>query len=440
MRVLALLLAGAVLWPLAPLPSAAQATQAALVAKDVTPPEGVPLGGYGQRRRKIPDLLGRHDYAHYFEPSTGMLDPIRAKVLWLRMPKEGGGQLDLAWVSLDVVGIDPLLRNNIQDGLLALGKQPDLLLVSATHTHSGPGAMSKNKLFEILVTDRFEEDVAGPFVDAVVELASQAHDTLQDAELSLAKAQTVGVQKNRLDQNGPVDHEARLLLVRTPGGTETLGAVVHYAIHGTVLTPHNLFFSHDIPGAIEWALQRELGDGSGPDPIVMFVNGAEGDVSPTTKQYEEMLDQAEDVARLLGAALPGTPISGEASFRTSETPLGNAFASLGNCGVGSSSTWGLKITPFMPTAAPIWQVDLGPLRLLTVPGEPTTAIGEELRALPHPAEKEVWVVSLTNAHLGYFGLPNQFVASPSGCGTLYGPNAGRQLVRGHCCLLGGSCP
>ncbi|HZE35384.1 MAG TPA: hypothetical protein VE482_02715, partial [Candidatus Eisenbacteria bacterium] len=69
-------------------------------------PAGVPLAGYGSmpRRAWIPDFLGRNPYAFWFNPSTGVHDPPRVRVLAL----ESGGTRVL-WLSVDLVGVDPAL-------------------------------------------------------------------------------------------------------------------------------------------------------------------------------------------------------------------------------------------------------------------------------------------------------------------------------------------
>src|SRR5262249_15446430 len=81
---------------------------------DVAVPPGTPLGGYGAfpRRAWIPDVLGRHPYAFWFTPSTGVHDPIRVRGLLLESAK-----VRLLWLVADLVGIDPTLVSALQSRL-----------------------------------------------------------------------------------------------------------------------------------------------------------------------------------------------------------------------------------------------------------------------------------------------------------------------------------
>lgn len=418
-------------------PLFAEGFEAGLAAADVTPPIGVPLAGYTARWR-LPDWLGFDEYAHYLKPSEGSIDSIRAKALWLRVQDGDGEDLDLVLISLDTIGIDPAARDRVAAGLSDAGAQPDLMLLSATHTHSGPGDLSPNPVFELLVTDNFDETVAGPFIDAVVAVALEAREGMEAADLSTLTVATSGVQKNRVWDEGEVDENLRVLLVTREGDDEVLGSVVNYAVHGTVLGPENLLYGHDLPGAIEQELESALKAERGGNPVVLFLNGAEGDVAPTAGDTTEMTEHAQQLAsQVIDALGSASTLSGSAAIRSGDVSLGNAFLSFGNCGIVPWDWLGLGVSLFMPDVASIWQLDLGHLRLMTVPGEPTTRIGADLRASFAPDdEAEVWIVGLTNDHLGYFGKPDEYADHSTGCGTFYGPHGGDKLVKGHRCLTG----
>jgi hypothetical protein len=90
-----------------------------------------------------------------------------------------------------------------------------------------------------------------------------------------------------------------------------------------------------------------------------------------------------------------------------------------------------------PRDATIWSVRLGDLRLMTWPGEPTSALGHCLReAAVAAGAHEGWVLALTNDHLLYFITPEEAGAGDTAArSSVYGPHAGSKLVSEHCELM-----
>jgi hypothetical protein len=86
--------------------AAAASLAAGAASIEVQVPAGVPLAGYGgfPRRAWIPDFLGRYPNAFWFNPSSGVHDPLRVRALAL----ESGG-LSVVWLSVDLVAVDPAM-------------------------------------------------------------------------------------------------------------------------------------------------------------------------------------------------------------------------------------------------------------------------------------------------------------------------------------------
>ncbi|PYN47704.1 MAG: hypothetical protein DMD95_04245 [Candidatus Rokuibacteriota bacterium] len=100
-------------------------------------PPGTPLAGYGgmPRRLVFPDVFDRYAHAFWFRPSVGEHDPVAARALVLE-----SRAARLAWVTLDLIAVDGSFTRAVQGRLARAGVPAATLIVSASHTHSGPGA------------------------------------------------------------------------------------------------------------------------------------------------------------------------------------------------------------------------------------------------------------------------------------------------------------
>src|SRR5439155_504024 len=164
------LTAATILLAMAVSPAAAAALEAGVASVEVVLPAGTPLAGYGgfPRRAWMPDLLGSRPYAFWFRPSTGVHDPIRARALVLT-----SGATQILWLAVDTIGIDPTLVTDLRQRLAARGSAPTLVL-SASHTHSGPGAYSESSLFGFLALDRLAPEVRARLLDGMEAAAREA--------------------------------------------------------------------------------------------------------------------------------------------------------------------------------------------------------------------------------------------------------------------------
>ncbi len=419
---------------------------AGLSASDVTPRPGVPLGGYGAKdRRLIPfDFKAKHRFATFFKPATGTHDPIRAKALVLKR-----GARQLLFLSLDLVGVTEDFRDEILPRIQPLGFEPDGVFFSATHTHSGPGTLSRTWLWEWLVMDLHQPKIRARFVDGIVATIEAALRAAEPAELFAYSFEAEGLQRNRRVAGGPVDRTANVLLVAPRGRPGWLGGLVNLAVHGTALHEDNLLFSADVPGGIERALEARLWEvGGAPGataPTVLFINGAEGDVSPSHHGFAGIDQIGAEFAEQAFAALPSARlVDPHWRVRTETLSLGEATFHLRGCAPDKyrdriARKLRIGLGPKLPSAARLSVLRLGDMTLLTWPGEPTTALGLALKeAASAPGTRQTWVLGLTDGHMGYFTTPEEFAAGGyEACSTMHGPQAGAKVLAAYRSLLAG---
>jgi Neutral/alkaline non-lysosomal ceramidase, N-terminal len=388
-------------------------------------PAGTPLGGYGglARRRLFPDVFGQ-GHAFWFKTSRGTLDPlaVRALVLEDRAAR-------LVWVTLDAIAVDRAFTDLVRSRTSVAGK-PTTVIVSASHTHAGPGAFLEPWLMGVVAADRFDPAVREAMVSAAVEAVTRAHEHRRAARLATAGVNAPDVGKSRLAQ--PLDPELLIIKIAAPSGAP-IAVVWNHAIHGTMLPPSNLQFSGDVMGIASNALEHELG------VPALFVNGALGDVSPRA--------HGREAARAAGAALAATvrtvwqrlrPESSAAlAVRSLRVALPAPSVSLRNC----LTRWlpGVLHVPLdgaVPGEMELTAVAFGDTVVLTIPGELETRLGLTLKRAARPAWRHAVVAGVSNDYLGYFvSAPAYDRPAYVTCASLYGREGGDRITAAGADLL-----
>jgi hypothetical protein len=231
---------------------------------------GVPLGGYAFREGV----------------SVGTHDPITATALVVRQ-----GRSAAAIVSVDLVAVTSALRQRVL-ALLEVdpGLRPEQVLLAATHTHSGPGGPHTD------LHDGgayYDPDTAGRLAATIARAVRDAHRDIEPVSVRAWAGMASGVASDRVRAVVDVSVPTAVAVLSTPGG-RTIGAVANYACHPTVLDEANLEFSADYVDAARRRLRERLGT-----PVVLFLNGACGDLST---RYSRRAASFDEAARLGGMA------------------------------------------------------------------------------------------------------------------------------------------
>ena len=189
------------------------------------------------------------------------------------------GQVKALLISADVCVIkDPQstrFRTRISE---ATGVPFDNIILSATHTHSGPAMRATPG-----GADLDEAYLDTIFEPQVVEAAAQAMDALRPARMGVAAALSdVGVNRRQLDPSGEVRlgqnpwgcHDPTMTVVSFRGTDDTpIVNLIHYGAHCTA-AGGNPQVTRDWAGPMVDRLEAESG------ALTVFFNGAEGDCGP----------------------------------------------------------------------------------------------------------------------------------------------------------------
>lgn len=391
-------------------------------------PPGTPLAGYGSlaRRLLVPDVLDRHPHAFWLRPGEGVLDPVSARALVV----EAAGQR-LVWVSADLIAVDGPFTALVARGLARAGLGGGALVISASHTHSGPGAFVRSGLLGAVSVDREDTVVRDALVESVVEAVGRAEAAKTRARLGSGSAAGPALTTGRLD--APVDREIVVLKVVSEAGAP-LAVLWNYAIHGTMLGPRNRRLSGDVMGLASLELERRLG------VPALYVNGAVGDVSPERHGDGEARAAAAELAGAVAALWDRVRADAPAVLRVerARVNLPAPGLSVRSC-VGRWVPRVLRVPlgSVLPDEAELVGGVLGTLAWVTMPGELQSRLGERIKREARAGWPQALVAGLSNGYLGYFLAPEAY-GRPSyvACASLYGPTAGERLVGAAVDLVG----
>jgi hypothetical protein len=430
---------------------------AGAASRDVTPPVGAPLGGFGGGTRRVidsstlmnnlaaafgtPTKTPPGGYCTVFTPSTGKHDPIRAKAIVL----ERGGER-FALLGLDAIGVSRRARDEIARRVAPLGIANDHLLVCATHTHSGPAGIADKLFWEIAAMDMLDGRLYEAFVEGAAGAVADAAGRLAPARVGWGVDAETTVQHNRRGQ-GVFDPDLTAIRIDRLDGTP-VALAVNLAVHGICLSEYNMDFTADLMGYCEREVEAQLGAGA----LCVFLNGCEGDVSPNQGDWsgaealgKTIAAHALQVAQ--GAAARATPSAPLAvaweEFHFAEQPaihldkvtgtipssfgvsLGNLQTILGAATIPLDASW-------LNHDIPLQAIRIGDLCLVAVPGEALTTTGLGIKAGARGLGfAHAIVVGLSNDHLGYIADPIEYDRGGyEAFMTLFGRSEGPEITDG----------
>src|SRR5207237_10656575 len=115
---------------------------------------------------------------------------------------ETGGRR-LAWVTVDLIAVDRAFTADAERRLAAAGLKPATLVLSASHTHSGPGAFVDSAVLGWLALDRLDRAVREALLDSVVDAVRRADAARAPARVAGSSVHAPPLTVSRLRQ--PLD-------------------------------------------------------------------------------------------------------------------------------------------------------------------------------------------------------------------------------------------
>jgi neutral ceramidase len=221
--------------------------------------------------------------------------PLHARALVIE--SEGGRRF--AYVCCDLGIISESLRRHVLARLRerARGIDEHELMLTATHTHSGPSGYSTYLLYA-LAGPGFSQPVHDGIVDGIVEAILTALDSLTPASLfvhrrALPVSEAIAFNRavevyNRNRDTSPRDEQHRdeavdrdMTVLRVDGLDGTpLGLISWFGLHGTCVHSDQNVLHPDHKGEAALRLEREQAAAGNPKYVAIFAQTTPADVTP----------------------------------------------------------------------------------------------------------------------------------------------------------------
>jgi len=250
----------------------------------------------GTGRREITPVqpLFLVGYPHTPRTLQGVHDPLYATALCLKSAGEC-----LMLVSVDTLFVTRETAARCREAIFAAtGVAAERILISATHTHSGPVTFQYLSMSSDPVLPPPDPQYMAQFEAGIVAAATDAWRTAAPALLAAASAPVEGVGCNRLTPDGARDPEAGLLYAVRREDRAPLALVLAYAMHPTVLHEDSLLVSADFPGFTRAHLEARF-----PGVAVLYHTAPAGDQSPRYHVRGQTFAEARRIGERLGEAV-----------------------------------------------------------------------------------------------------------------------------------------
>lgn len=364
------------------------------IAKGKTPKEPEWKAGVATAKITPSKPMWMAGYAARKKPSEGVIQDIFAKALVLE-DKTGRR---VAIVTLDLIGVLTTLRDSVEKQVGEKFKlPPEALLLSASHTHSGPEYRERaGRESEAATYHKFLEDTLVRLIGEAIKGLAPANLSYGHARAGFAMNRRRNYQLPKEDVNankapnpdGPVDHDVPVLCVADPGG-QTRAVLFGYACHNTTLGLYQ--FCGDYAGFAQQYVQEDR-----PGVTALYIAGCGADQNPYPRSTVELARQhGRSLATGVGAALFANP-------RPLSGTLGCALEKIR-----------LKKSPERELEYPVQVIRIGTdVTLITLASEVVVDYSLRLKRQLAKPPAIVWVGGYCNGYFGY--IPSDRVLKEGG--------------------------
>lgn len=376
--------------------------------RDMTPPVGTPMGGYGAR----PD--GKR--------SKGVRDRLHARAIVLADGKDtvaiiGADMLittpniaELTWNKVKLAGL-PLTENNI--------------LFTASHTHCGPGGFGPGLAAKVSAgtyDPKVPELISTAYADAIKE----AYESMKPAKIAWGGVDAPELIRNRT-RDAAVDSMINYLVVDKETGERCY--VMRFSAHPTNYGSDMMDFTAEYPGEFMKAVQEQTG------AAAMYLGGSLGSSSPRAPEApspnERIILLGQALAKKLLENMPAPEFKDKVDIASLGTPVGMPGMQMRPL----SPKW--RISPIfarffgVPTEGWIQAVRIGDVVFVGYPYDFSGEVGKAWREEYEARGINLWPTSFCVTYCGYLSPDRHYntlekngqLDYETGLMSWFGPNA-----------------
>ncbi len=361
---------------------------------EITPErDGLWLAGHGRPRR-----------------FSGVRDPLWVRTLYLE-----GGDFSAALSCLDLVGLRKVHVDQVRRRAAAI-LPPDRLLLFATHTHDAPDTIGYwgPRLWGVIPRGSgLDPDYLDQVEERTVESLRQAKANAVPVEVDAACAEVPAELTRNVRRPRFKEDNVYVLRFRDPGG-RTVAVLSNYPCHPEMLGASNRRISAEFPGELHRVVEAGLGGVSifFQHALGGLVTGAglpEGRPPPPEEAEALLVRLGTTLGQKIVEALErgGDPVDLGLGLRLARRTF---TVPLKNRRLYRAARFGLIPVSREELEARLLRtetslLELGPVRMVTVPGEPLPEVGFQIQAILNC--RYPFVLSLGCDQLGYL-VPRRY--------------------------------
>src|SRR5690606_38297828 len=191
-------------------------------------------------------------YPHVPRISTGVHDRLYSSAIYC-----SDGRAGVLLVANDIIWVPrPVALRARQRISESTGVPVSHILVTASHTHSGPVTTQMLSHSADTVVPPPDPQYLRRLEDRIVEAALAAFNYARPATLSLTIADATGLGTNRHDPSGPSIPQLPVLVARDTADSRPIAIMCVCSMHPTVLHEDWKLISGDFPGLARRQLRR----------------------------------------------------------------------------------------------------------------------------------------------------------------------------------------
>ena len=231
-----------------------------------------------------------HGYPHVERISEGIHDPLYASAMVI-----DNGEIQIGFCAVDIVFISREISDRVRERVqAATGIPGQNLMISASHTHSGPVTFSD--IFYDPVVPKADPEYISYLVEKLTLVYVEAFQKKRTSQIAITTANGGGVGGNRRSKTDAVDSEVPIIVLRDTNTDKTFALSTIYCMHPTVLHEDSRLVSADFPGFTREYINRNLGK----DVILLYHTGPSGNQSPRHFINSNTFDEAKRLGYMLG--------------------------------------------------------------------------------------------------------------------------------------------